>query len=280
MDLLVYTAIFGNFDTLKSPKVQNRKIKYICFTDRDFNCPPWEIIKVKPIYKDPRRENRRYKLLSHKFCGNYKYSIYLDANLEIICDLSKIAKKWLGKHDIAVKRHPELNCLYKEARICLERKLDDRKLILKQINKYYKDGHPKNSGLTNDNFIIRRHTDKIKKFNELWWKQVKKFSRRDQLSLPYLVNKLNIEYSIIPLDEYNNCIIGKPHKKFNKYYYANFNERILNSLTKFLFLLSHPRFFFKKNGFRTLKNYLFNYNYKSLMLLLPKFIKFFLTYVY
>lgn len=67
MKLVVYTSIFGDFDKLQKPKVINKKIKYICFSNKMLNCPPWDVITVKPTYRDPRRENRKYKILSHKF---------------------------------------------------------------------------------------------------------------------------------------------------------------------------------------------------------------------
>lgn len=199
MKLAIYTAIFGKFDILKSPKIINKDIKYICFTDRKMKCKPWEVKIVKPEY-DLQRENRKYKILSHKFFEDYDYTIYLDGQYVIMSDLSQNVEKWLNNNDIALLKHPKRNCLYEEAKACIEKGKDDIDLIKKQIVKYKNEGYPENNGLTANGFIIRRHTKKIEEFNELWWNEVKNFSLRDQISFCYVINKLKMNYSIIPIE--------------------------------------------------------------------------------
>ena len=46
-------------------------------------------------------------------------------------------------------------------------------------------------------FIIRKQTPKIKEFNETWWKEVKNYSYRDQISSSYAIYKSKLNYSII-----------------------------------------------------------------------------------
>ena len=116
MRLVVYTAIFGNYDKLKPPTIINNKIRYVCFTDRWKKVKPWEIKLVRPQYKDLRKENRKYKILAHKYFKNYDYSIYIDGNYKIICDLSKYVKVLLKENDIAVQKHLVRNCIYEEAK--------------------------------------------------------------------------------------------------------------------------------------------------------------------
>lgn len=198
MKLVIYTAIFGNFDKLKTPKIISNNVKYICFSDKKIKCKPWEIRIIKPKY-DANRENRRYKILSYKFFPDHEYSIYLDGRYTIMRDLSLHVKEWLGNNDIAVLKHPKRNCLYEEAEACIKGKKDDIEIIKKQINKYKKEGYPENNGLTANGFIIRRHTKKIKEFNESWWNEVKNYSFRDQISFCYVIYKLNLKYTIIPI---------------------------------------------------------------------------------
>jgi len=197
IDTVIYTAIFGGFDKLSS-SVVNKNVKYICFTDKEIKCPPWEIVVVKPEY-GLRRENRKYKILSHKFFEDYDYSIYIDGDYTVMCNLLPYIKKWLGENDIAVQKHPVRSCLYEEALTCIGQRKDKKEIIIKQIQKYKREGYPPRNGLTDNAFIIRRHTPQIKKFNEMWWNEVRNHSFRDQISFCYVIWKLKMKYSIIPI---------------------------------------------------------------------------------
>ncbi|MGQ4876933.1 MAG: glycosyltransferase domain-containing protein [Promethearchaeia archaeon] len=213
MKIVIYTALFEDFDILLTPKVVNSKIKYICFSDKKINVYPWEVIVVKRKFKNPRLENRMYKILSHRFLEDFDISIYIDANYTILDDLSKYVEDWLGPNDIALQKHKKRNCIYKEMKQCITKLQSltpsEKTIIRKQIENYRKEGFPENYGLTDNSFIIRRHTEKIKELNELWWKQIITYSIRDQLSLMYVLYKLKIDYSIIPIPNQR-----KPNTKF------------------------------------------------------------------
>ncbi len=146
MNLVIYTAIFGKYEKLRKPKIITKDIKFVCFTDRELKCPPWEIIRVKPEFSNFRRENRKYKILSHKFLADFQCSIYLDGRYIIMKDLSKYIEKWLGDNDIAVLKHPKRNCIYSEAKSCIKGNKDNIDLIQKQISRYKNEGYPENNG--------------------------------------------------------------------------------------------------------------------------------------
>ena len=278
MNLVIYTAIFGGYDNLKTPKILNRNIQYICFSDQLIKCPPWKIIYIKPEFKDKRREARKFKILSHRYLKDFKYSIWLDGSYEILDDLSKFVKKWLGKNCIAVKKHPVRNCLYDEARICLKQKLDSQKLIVKQINKYFREGYPKNNGLVESGILIRKHTEDVKSFNERWWREVKKFSRRDQISFNYITYKLNMNYSIISKNKIKRTLKRRPHNKVFMHRYLNLNDRIYHYIMRFFIISLMVRYFYNKQAVNHLKIYYKGRRYKRIQL--PKIISYFIQLIY
>ena len=283
MNLVIYTAIFGGYDNLKTPKILNRNIQYICFSDQLIKCPPWKIIYIKPEFKDKRREARKFKILSHRYLKDFKYSIWLDGSYEILDDLSKFVKKWLGKNCIAVKKHPVRNCLYDEARFCLKQKLDSRKLIVKQINKYFREGYPKNNGLVESSILIRKHTEDVKSFNERWWREVKKFSRRDQISFNYITYKLNMNYSIISKNKIKRTLKWRPHNKVFMHRYLNLNDRIYHYVIRFYIISQMIRYFYNKRAVNHLKIYYKERKYKLLgrgKIKLPKIISYFIQLIY
>ena len=83
MNLVIYTAIFGDFDKLRKPKIINKDIKYICFSDKKIRSNTWEVRVVEPEYQNNRKEARKYKILSHLFFKDYKYTAWVDGQIKI-----------------------------------------------------------------------------------------------------------------------------------------------------------------------------------------------------
>ena len=59
----------------------------------------------------------------------------------------QIYETYLKESDVAVFKHTDRNCLYKEAEILKELKYDYIELIDKQVNFYKSVGYPENNGL-------------------------------------------------------------------------------------------------------------------------------------
>jgi len=195
MKIVVYTCITNDFDSIKEfPKQEG--VDYICFTDKPVESKTWEIRQVEPE-EDSRRTARKYKLLTHRFLPNYDYSIWLDGTITPPKDVIKLID-CLKEADIGTFKHRDRDCLYKEAHICIEFRLDTESLILEQIDRYSREGYPENNGLVETRVLVRKHTPQVEKFNELWWKEVKEGSRRDQISFNYCIWKLGMKYVKIP----------------------------------------------------------------------------------
>ena len=65
-------------------------------------------------------------------------------------------------------------------------------------NKYQKEKFPDNNGLVDNSLIIRKHNEKKNIFlMEEWWKEIKNYSHRDQLSFNYAMWKTRIKNKYI-----------------------------------------------------------------------------------
>jgi len=205
-DIVIYTAIFGEKDKLIKPKFVPKNCDFICFTDSDFNSSIWKVKKVKPIFKDPVRNARMYKILPHKFLSEYNCSIWIDGNMIVKGDINELIEGYLSKYNLAIYDHKQLpdsrGCIYEEAEALIKmakkgKYKDDPNIIRKQVEKYKKEGYPANNGLVSSMVILRRHNEPdVIKTMEDWWEEIKKHSRRDQLSFNYVAwkNKLNFVY--------------------------------------------------------------------------------------
>ena len=167
-----YSTLIGEYDN----PPQDRKVISTC-PERYFHL-------------SDRRKSRYYKINSHLVTE--EDTVYLDACLR----LTKKSAPQINS-DIAVFHHPNRNCLYKEAEICKKLNLGNPEQIEKQITRYQQDGFPKDLGLGENCYIIRKNNDKVREFNELWWQEYLNGSERDQLSFMYCVWKTGISLEFL-----------------------------------------------------------------------------------
>lgn len=191
---VIYTCIIGNYDSLKTHKYIDFNWDYVCYTNNKNMKSDgiWEIKQLEFDKLDNTRNNRWHKLNPHILFSEYEKSIYIDGNIRIN------SKDFFGllKDEIFISTiHPQRVCLYEEAEICKNARLEDKNVVDKQMEMIKKSAFPKNYGLYEANILYRRHNEeKIIKMDEEWWEFVSKQAKRDQLSLTYVCWKNNIPF--------------------------------------------------------------------------------------
>jgi hypothetical protein len=196
---VVYTALFGDYDNLIDPKEDYVGCDFICFIDqKNLKSDIWDIRIVEDIDLPLNMMNRRYKILPHLYLSEYEQSLYVDTNIAIIGNLLELAKKYLDKYDFAVPKHFSRDCIYKEAKECVilgKSKLQETK---KQMQRYKIEKFPKHFGMGENNIIFRKHNkDKIIKIMNEWWNELSQETKRDQLSLAYILWKNRSTFNFI-----------------------------------------------------------------------------------
>ena len=180
IDLIVYTALFGDYDRL--PPVKPSTVPHVCFADMDITANGWEMVRVDRE-GDARRANRRIKITPPETITSMKWSLYIDASIEIQIPTEEFVDRVLqldgGASDLYQFQHNERDCIYQEAAICVTMGLDDKKKIKKQIKRYREKGYPRNNGLYSNGIILRRHSNQVAQFNARWWREVEAYSVRD-----------------------------------------------------------------------------------------------------
>jgi hypothetical protein len=167
----VYTAIINGYDkAIKNPDV-------VFFTEK---CD------------EPFRRSRWYKTHPHVLFPGSDYTLWVDGNIEIIGEIPTPA----SDIDIMTFKHSRRNCTYEEAAAVIKQHLDEKIKVYEQVFKYTKEGYPSNAGLYESPVILRKNTDKVNTFNEAWWEEICKHSRRDQISFTYLTRKMNLKVGL------------------------------------------------------------------------------------
>lgn len=209
---VVYSCITGDYDSVENPLLLNKCLDYVLFTDNnEIKSNVWTIIETDKGDLKGNLVNRFYKMHPFKYFGDkYDYSIYIDGNVQIISDVTSlynVAKK--SKSGLAMHKHYARDCAYDEADICIYNGKGDKQAINEQMEEYEKDGFPRKFGLLEATIIV---TDlksiNSKKIYDEWWREFYNTnSKRDQLSLPYILwkNKYIIsDVGIIGENEYLN----------------------------------------------------------------------------
>lgn len=200
---VIYTCLTGGYDDMPQYGAIDPSYDYICFSNEwpdGSKQGIWTIKRIPFETTDLVRLSRFAKILPHRVLPEYDYSVYIDSNIIIENDepyksfdkLMTSSSLWGGV------QHPELDCLYEDARKCLVMDLVDFQTLKKQILHMKSEGYPAHNGLLENNMVIRNHNNSIiKRIDEQWWNMYLKYTKRDQLSLCYILWKNNFKPSLI-----------------------------------------------------------------------------------
>lgn len=189
--IAVYTANVGRYDRLTAP-VTAAGTRWVCFADVRLEAvAPWEVRLKSRQFRENVMEGKRFKCCPHLHLPNYRYSVWQDASVRLKV-APQVFLEFLQGADIALMRHPNRDCAYREAKVCRDYRLDKPKRLRGQADRYRREGFPERWGLWDCSFIVRRHTPEVNVFGELWLAEIEANSRRDQISFPYLAWKMGI----------------------------------------------------------------------------------------
>lgn len=187
----VITAIYGGRDKLRAPSIVRPDVDYVCYTDDcGLRHNVWDCRYVPPSHQDPCRSAKRFKVLSHLYVDS-RQSIWIDASSQLLCDPVEIFNEFTEA--LALVRHWR-HCIYHEARACRRRCNDQLQLIESAVRHYRESRHPPRWGLWYGTALFRRHTPEMAQFNEAWWAQIERYTRRDQISLPVILHRTGIPF--------------------------------------------------------------------------------------
>lgn len=194
----VFTAIFGKYDDLKEPAIVSKGWKHICYTDQDLKSDVWEIRKVPVMECGPAKTARWYKIRFDKHIDT-EFSLWVDGTFIINVNLNRWWRRFVAP--FTAVQHPYDNCIYTDAKSCIDTGKGDPRLIERQIALYRALRIPKNNGLIASGVLMRQNTQEVARFCRLWWDQVQSWTERDQIAwgainfqMPGLVHRIEWNY--------------------------------------------------------------------------------------
>lgn len=192
-ELVVYKALFGGYDNIEAinPDLVCENTDYFVISDTDLELPkPWRLIKVCRQFDSHALENRFYKMNGLAEFKKYKYSVYLDGNINLIGHLNRLINTLDSDKDIYAFSHPKRNNVADEFKACVIY----NKITLKQ---YRESNTPKYHAFKNTSVGMFECGILIRQPNSLmleqamceWFDLFKSHIHRDQLYFPYILEK-------------------------------------------------------------------------------------------
>ena len=221
--IIVYSVNTGGYDELRSPDVYDPNIRYILFTDNKyFKSDVWEVNHIDFVDSklDNRKKARYIKINPHLVLPNHDISIWVDHCYKPRFNNAEEFLKEIGffNNNIMSYKHDVRQCIYSESEEVKLQRLDYEDIINSQMSRYRIEGFPRNYGLFDSGFTIRKYNKVVNEFNDIWWGEVKNFSARDQLSQVYSSWKSGVDIkpilvgSSIYSNKYLNPKVKHPRK--------------------------------------------------------------------
>lgn len=230
MKVVVYTAVFNDYDILWGPKVRSEGVRFVCFSDRPIvRTDGWDVVQVDAP-NGHLFSQRFYKLCSHLAFPEADVTLYLDGTFELLVDPLQLVDRYLSKSDVALFRHPQRQGVFEELDACARLGKDDPHLLEMIAELYASEGMPASGYLHAGGFILRRHSQQVAAFNESWYGELVRSGIRDQPALARALWKSGISFETIDGNIWRNDMMNyHPHK-----------AKLLPEHRRFLFLGGNP----------------------------------------
>lgn len=218
--IVVFSSCTNSYDEVRCPLYLDSNFDYVLYTDSlEYDYGVWDIRRVPYYIEDPTRISRYVKTHPHYLLSDYDVAIWIDTNVCISGDFSDEIKHFLDSGcPIAAFYHPLRKNVYEEAQKCINLNKDDPKEIDLQIKRYKNQGYNNNDLIESNFMMFNLKHEKLTDILNLWWAEIDNFSRRDQLSLNYSIDKNNEKW--YPISGINKCarnhekLVYFPHKTY------------------------------------------------------------------
>ncbi|KAJ0758091.1 hypothetical protein HanLR1_Chr04g0146381 [Helianthus annuus] len=223
--VVVVSAIFGDHDKIRQPKGLGYKtLDHVCFymfvdevtlkqlhyhniltgKTKENRIGAWRIVKVdtQELYENPAMNGIVPKYLVHRLFPNSKYSIWIDAKMQLVVDPLLLLHSLLivKDADMAISKHPLYVHTMEEAMATARwKKWWDVDSLRVQIETYCEHGlrpwssnkHPYPSDVPDSAIIFRKHGVASNLFSCLVFNELEAFNPRDQLPFAFVRDLMN-----------------------------------------------------------------------------------------
>lgn len=192
--ITVYTAVFGNDNTLHTPICSSgNDVNWVVFSDEVIVVPdPWELRLVNLDWLgNPLLMEKRCKIMSHDILKSDGILIWVDADRLLLDNPAKFVEQVDDGRSIGVIGRSD-DCLYEH--------LGDDGRLKQQVNLYKTRGYPAKYGISDTSILVRKPTNSVKYLEWFWWLHVQRFSNKDWVSFDFCIWDLGMGGDVVVLE--------------------------------------------------------------------------------
>lgn len=189
---LVYTAIIGDYDSLKRPLWTPENVDYVALLSNSNSRHKngWLVVDAPTDNIGPKQMNRKLKILGFKYTGHYDSVIYVDGSIQIVRSFESEISAFLESHSaIGVFSHDERKNPWEEVSACIEQGLissQGAEFELERLSTF--ENHNPRLGLFDAGVVFKNPQNQFLRSLEMeWFRLYSQNPERDQLSLPIVV---------------------------------------------------------------------------------------------
>lgn len=191
----VYTALVGGYEALnEQPAARGSDLDFVCLTDDPaLASDTWRMVRVEPSWPtDHVRTARQLKILGHPAVDRYERSIWIDNSVVLRRDPSFLLDE-VHRVPLAMLGHWERRSVLEEFEAVLDLGYDDPGRVREQLNAYALDApEVLDEAPYATTVLVRRRSASVAGAMRLWMDQVLRYSRRDQLSVNYVLRRTGL----------------------------------------------------------------------------------------
>jgi hypothetical protein len=195
MKVIVFTAVMGDWLEVHCPKVVNPDVGYYLFTDYNIGgADPWNV-RLLQTTRGGRYHARRIKINSFDHLPQHDWSLWVDSRFTLnINPVPLVNQLEEAGAQLAAMEHPDRSSLKDEVEEIVRLSKAPEIKVRRQLQKYQSLGWDKKvNRLTSSGFLLRKNTASVREFNRLWWREVSRWTLRDQMCLDICVERAGIE---------------------------------------------------------------------------------------
>lgn len=201
---VVYTALVGQYEMLnEQPMARESDIEFVCFTDDPgLTSESWSIRLIEPRFPlDQVRSARFLKTRGARLLGDYDESLWIDNSVVLKRVPEDLLDEWLAGADLAIPLHSFRTSVLGEFDAVATEGYDDPARVYEQLIHYQTlrpevlTARPYWTAL-----IARRHGEAVDEVTQLWNDHILRYSRRDQLSINFVIESVGLTVAAIDID--------------------------------------------------------------------------------
>jgi hypothetical protein len=215
--ICVYTCLIGSTEMLnEQPIVARSKIPFICFTDTpDLTSKTWQLRPISRLFEmDTIRSHRAVKLCPHEYLTDFDVSLYIDNSVLLDSPPEELIGRHFPESGLALPEHSFRNTVMEEFLAVANYGLDDPGRIFEQLNHYTLcDSEVLQEKPYWGGILLRDHRNPaVRSMLDLWLAHVLRYSRRDQLSMNFVLRRTGLKPNVLSIDNHNSGYHTWPRK--------------------------------------------------------------------